>query len=673
MEPGDFALLRFRAVLNPDLPIGTTVINTGVVSWDDPARTESADAYIDVGGAPGVGTISGAVWRDVDFDLAAGETEPLAAGWRVDLFRNDEPIGSTLTDDNGRYVLAGLAANDETDDRYTLRFQSPDGGANRASLGTADSFFTNLPQEIDDIIVTPGSVLENLNLPLTPNGVVYDSIRRAPVAGAILTMTGSGGAPLPEVCFDDPVQQGQVTRSDGYYKFDLNFSDPACPSGASYLVEVTAPGADYTVGASEIIPPASAAGTAPFSVPTCPGSASDLVPDTAEHCEAQPSPFAPDGSVRAQSEGTVYYLNLTLDGSQKPGSSQLFNNHIPIDPVLDGVVGITKTTPSVNVTRGQLVPYTITVNNTYVVDLPDIAVVDRYPAGFRYVEGSATVDGEPAEPVVDGLVMTWNDLVIPASGQRTIKLLLAVSAGVTEGEFVNRAQALNGPSGAALSGEATATVRLVPDPTFDCTDVTGKVFDDGNRNGVQDAGESGLAGIRVMTVQGLSATTDAHGRFHVTCAVTPRETRGSNFMLKLDDRTLPSGYRMSTKQVQVKRATRGKSLRFSFGASIHRVVGLDIADAVFEPGTTEMRPQWQPRIALLLEELQKAPATLRLSYVADVEDPRLVERRLSAVKKMVTEAWEAQNCCYALTVEPEVFWRRGGPPDRAELRIREGR
>jgi hypothetical protein len=130
---------------------------------------------------------------------------------------------------------------------------------------------------------------------------------------------------------------------------------------------------------------------------------------------------------------------------------------------------------------------------------------------------------------------------------------------------------------------------------------------------------------------------------------------------------------MSTKQAQVKRATRGKALSFSFGASIHRVVGLDIADPVFEPGTTDMRPQWQPRIAMLLEELQKAPATLRLSYVADIEDPRLVEQRLSSVRKMVTEAWEAQNCCYPLTVESEVFWRRGGPPDRAELRIREGR
>ena len=26
-------------------------------------------------------------------------------------------------------------------------------------------------------------------------------------------------------CFDDPNQQGQVTVGNGYYKFDLNFSD----------------------------------------------------------------------------------------------------------------------------------------------------------------------------------------------------------------------------------------------------------------------------------------------------------------------------------------------------------------------------------------------------------------------------------------------------------------
>ena len=79
--------------------------------------------------------------------------------------------------------------------------------------------------------------------------------------------------------------------------------------------------------------------------------------------------------------------------------------------------------------------------------------------------------------------LSWNGLVIAGTQVRTVKLLLAVGAGVSEGEYVNRAQAVIGVTGSAMSGEATATVRIVPDPTFDCTDVTGKVFNDANRNG----------------------------------------------------------------------------------------------------------------------------------------------------------------------------------------------
>ena len=72
----------------------------------------------------------------------------------------------------------------------------------------------------------------------------------------------------------------------------------------------------------------------------------------------------------------------------------------------------------------------------------------------------------------------------------------------------------------------------------------------------------------------------------------------------------------------MKRATPGKALEFSFGASIHRVIGLDISDPVFEPNTAEVRPLWRPRVDLLLGELRKGPAVLRLSYLADVEEPR---------------------------------------------------
>jgi uncharacterized repeat protein (TIGR01451 family) len=317
-----------------------------------------------------------------------------------------------------------------------------------------------------------------------------------------------------------------------------------------------------------------------------------------------------------------------------------------------------------NVTRGQIVPYVITINNSFGAGLQDVTIVDRFPAGFRYVEGSARFDGVATEPAIVGRELIWSNLSLVIDGRHTIKLLLAVGAGVSEGEFINRAQAVSSLTGTVMSEEAEATVRLVPDPTFDCTDVTGKVFGDSNRNGYQDGDEAGLAGVRVVTARGLAATTDAHGRYHFTCAITPNESRGSNFVLKLDDRTLPSGFRVSTRPVQVQRATRGKALRINFGASIHRVVGLDIADAVFEPDSTEMRNQWRSRIDLLLSELQKAPAVLRLSYVADVEAEALVERRLDALKQQIMTAWEDLNCCYELVIEPEIFWRLGTPPDK---------
>ena len=163
--------------------------------------------------------------------------------------------------------------------------------------------------------------------------------------------------------------------------------------------------------------------------------------------------------------------------------------------------------------------------------------------------------------------------------------------------------------------------------------------------------------------------TDQYGRYHITCAITPNEVRGSNFVLKLDERTLPSGFRMLTDPVQIQRATPGKTLRVNFGASIYRVVAIDLSDAAFEPGTTEIRVQWKPRLNILVEELRKAPAVLRLSYIADTEDAALVKRRVEAFKRQLTEARDAANNGYVLTIEPEVFWRRGAPPKQSNVRV----
>ena len=96
-------------------------------------------------------------------------------------------------------------------------------------------------------------------------------------------------------------------------------------------------------------------------------------------------------------------------------------------------------------------------------------------------------------------------------------VMLAVGAGVSEGEFVNRAQAVSHADRHGAVGEAIATVRVVPDPTFDCTDVTGKVFDDANRNGLQDQGETGLPGVRVVT----RARSAAQSRTPMAASTSP--------------------------------------------------------------------------------------------------------------------------------------------------------
>ena len=49
-----------------------------------------------------------------------------------------------------------------------------------------------------------------------------------------------------------------------------------------------------------------------------------------------------------------------------------------------------------------------------------------------------------------------------------------------------------------LSGIASASVRVVPDPDFACTDVIGRVFDDRDRDGAQTSGERGLSGLSAL-------------------------------------------------------------------------------------------------------------------------------------------------------------------------------
>jgi hypothetical protein len=194
-----------------------------------------------------------------------------------------------------------------------------------------------------------------------------------------------------------------------------------------------------------------------------------------------------------------------------------------------------------------------------------------------------------------------------------------------------------------VSNTASATVRVVPDPTFDCSDIIGKVFDDKNANGYQDQGEPGIANVRIATARGLLVTSDQDGRFHVACAAIPNADRGSNFVMKLDERTLPSGYRVTTENPRDVRVTRGKMVKLNFGATVHRVIRLDLSGAAFIGDSKELQASYLSELEKLPEQLQARPSVLRIAYRRGTESADLAKQRIDAVSKRMQSLWHAKR------------------------------
>lgn len=314
---------------------------------------------------------------------------------------------------------------------------------------------------------------------------------------------------------------------------------------------------------------------------------------------------------------------------------------------------ITKVTPMAEVARGGRVPYTIRVKSLGLSTDSTITVIDMTPPGLTFVRGSALLNGSSVTPVAEGRKLTFKDVALPAEGEVLIDLELGVTAAAKPGEYVNKAW-VEDLSGEVISRVAEATVEVVVEAVFDCGDILGKVFDDRNRNGYQDAGEPGLPGVRIATVKGLLLTADDHGRFHVACADLPDQRIGTNYIMKLDPRSLPSGYRLTTENPRVVRLTAGKASEFMFGASIGRVVRLDLTDAAFVRGAHDLMTEWRHQVSQLINLLEKEPSILRLVYAEGGEGRRLANRRVRALRRLIANEWRDVGRRYQLEIETRV-------------------
>ena len=295
-------------------------------------------------------------------------------------------------------------------------------------------------------------------------------------------------------------------------------------------------------------------------------------------------------AVNPESDGEfINTATLTATGPRDTGELTAQDiASIELLPLADAsFLRVTKTASPRTVQIGDPVLYTISVTNESASTLTGVDIVDRLPEGFAYIPESATIldatDSLDVEPVVRSRgVLSWSigpneaaplDALQPGETV-SVNLQLLAGPNVTFGAHENQAFAENTLTG-TRSDIATAVVDYIPEPSFDCTPVIGRVYDDVNVNGYPDDGEPGLPGIRLVTVNGDIITTDEYGRYHIPCAILADSENGSNFLLKADTRTLPLGYAPTTENPRVVRATRGKFVKMNFGAGYRTKLRVD--------------------------------------------------------------------------------------------------
>ncbi len=159
-------------------------------------------------------------------------------------------------------------------------------------------------------------------------------------------------------------------------------------------------------------------------------------------------------------------------------------------------IRVTKTASPHDVHVGDLVRYTVTMENTSQTPMTDGTLIDTPPAGFTYLDGSLRVaDADGAGRLVGTYPIRVDQIDIPAGGRATITYLLRVGAGVRAGIHTNSAVVED--DGDVVSNTATADVQLVADPLLDDSLIVGTVFNDRDGDGWQDA-----AGLGEVHVQG---------------------------------------------------------------------------------------------------------------------------------------------------------------------------
>lgn len=302
--------------------------------------------------------------------------------------------------------------------------------------------------------------------------------------------------------------------------------------------------------------------------------------------------------------------------------------------------------------RGETAPFLITVTNNSLADVGFVTITDRVPNGFVFVDGSGTVNGAIATPAQAGQSITFNNVRLGSNSTVEIGLVLRALPTTPAGLYRNTAIGTDA-RGTPLAPNAHADIRIEAEAVFECSEVIGTVFNDYNRNGYQDEGEPGIPGVRLSTVRGTLITTDAFGRYSVPCADLPNGNIGSNFVLKIDERTLPTGFSLTSDNPGMVRLTAGKMVELNFGASIGREIVLRLDSSAFAGGGTAPNDGLAAGLDQLTALLAEEQTTLFVIYQR-ASDGEPARQRVDNLVTLIRERWRQAGEPYRLVINTDI-------------------
>ncbi len=326
-----------------------------------------------------------------------------------------------------------------------------------------------------------------------PYGRVFDSSSGQMISGATVTLVDNAtGRPavLPQPPAVPIAQQNPVvTGADGQFSFKYvnpgNYHITVSPGGG-YIFPSTVPAADFPAG---------------YNIVT-PGS---------------------------------YGGSFTINTGTQP-----LDIDMPADPPVS-YLQVAKTADRNSASIGDIVRYAVTVQDTGKTDVSVLTITDVMPQGLHYLKGSAAINGRKApDPAISGAELVFGAGALPAGGTAVLSYSASVGPDSREGTTaVNTAFATGSTTGGVLMSNKARFSLIINGGVFTSKGVIiGKIFQDKNRNRIQDEGEPGIPGVVIYMEDGTRVITGTDGKFSIFGV-----TAGTH-VLRVDETSLPKGAKL---------------------------------------------------------------------------------------------------------------------------------